>query len=123
MGVVITNNHTIDVEPERAFPVAVIDTSVAFRGSEDCSYFFRLQCPPGWEVAEWARWQLMQQMRVYCTFMITGGGAKTAKHRPKSQKVFHTQNIVSLWYVPCDSQLWADDTKQLEFKNHLSLLQ
>jgi len=76
-----------------------------------------------WEVAEWAWWQLVQQMRVYCTFKITGGRAKTAKCRPKLQKVFHTKNIVSLWYVPCDSQLWADDTKQLEFRNHLNLLQ
>jgi len=57
------------------------------------------------------------QARVYCTFVITGAGAKTAKRVGqncrdkitkysifgKNAKVSHTQDVVPLQYVPCDS--------------------
>ena len=56
------------------------------------------------------------QARVYCTFVITGGGTKTAKRVGqncrdkitkyskfgKNAKVSHIQDV-PLQYVPCDS--------------------
>ena len=46
MGVVIPNNCTVDVEPERAVPTAVTDVSAALR-EQKWSILFRLQCPSG----------------------------------------------------------------------------
>jgi len=49
--VVIANDCTIDVEPEKAIP----DILRPYE-SKGGSYFFRLQCLSDWEVIERARW-------------------------------------------------------------------
>ena len=54
-------------------------------------YFFRLQCPPGWEVVEWVQWQLEQQMRVQNGIIlgsccVTGGEAKIVKFSDEFMK-------------------------------------
>ena len=59
IGVVIANDCTIDVEPEKAIPTGVMDILRPYE-SEGGSYFFRLQCLSDWEVMERARWQLTQ---------------------------------------------------------------
>ena len=70
--------------------------------SEGGPYFFRLQCPSGWEVTEGAQWQLTKQIgaqsgAVISTFVITGGGAKFIKRAAFISKIrtFYKKETVS----------------------------
>ena len=56
VGVVTMNEHTIDDEPERVVPAAIMDVSVALLEQRQSILL-------GWEVTEWAWWELVQQTR------------------------------------------------------------